>query len=110
MALLAAQSAVKGGTVLTYNACAAGGDTVRTGDKVFLLFKNGDASSKTVTIAVPGTTSYGVANPADAIVVAAGAEVIIGPIDSQFATPGTNPPTAAITYSAVTSCTMAVVS
>jgi hypothetical protein len=110
MALLSAQSGVKGGVALTFNACTAGGDTVRTGDKVYLLFKNGDATSKTITIAVPGNTSYAQAKPANAVVVAAGAQTIIGPIDGEFATPGTNPPTAAITYSAVTSCTIAVIS
>jgi len=109
MALLSAQSAVKGGTALNFVACTAGGDTVRTGDRTYLLFKNGDASSKTITVAVPGNTSYGQANPANAIVVAAGATQIIGPIDGQFAQPGTTPPTANITYSAVTSCTIAVI-
>jgi hypothetical protein len=110
MALLASQSGVKGGVALTFTACAGGGDTVRTGDRTYLLFKNADASSKTITIAVPGNTAYAQANPANAVVVAAGVTSLIGPIDAQFATPGTNPPTAAITYSAVTSCTIAVFS
>jgi hypothetical protein len=109
MALLSAQSSVKGGTVLNFVACTAGGDTVRVGDRTYLLFKNGDAASKTITVAVSGTTSYAQNKPANAIAVAAGAQVIIGPIDGEFATPGTNPATAAITYSAVTSCTIAVI-
>jgi hypothetical protein len=110
MALLSAQSGTKGGTVLTFATCNAGGDTVRTGDKTYLLFKNGDAASKTITVVVPGTTSYAQNKPANAIVVAAGAQALIGPIDGEFTTPGTNPPTASITYSAVTSCTIAVFS
>jgi len=110
MALISAQTPVRGGVALTFSAANAGGDTVRTGDRVYLLVRNSDASAKTVTIDVPGNTSYGQANPDVSLSVAAGATAIFGPIDSVFVQPGTNPPTANITYSAVTSVTVAVIS
>lgn len=110
MALLAAQSATKAGVALTFNSCAGGGDTVRIGDRTYIIIKNADASPKTVTVDVPGNTAWGQANPDAVIVVAAGAQTIVGPIDSTFAQPGTNPATANLTYSAVTNLTIAVIS
>lgn len=108
MALLTTQSITRAGlNPLATAACTGGGDTVRVSDRTFLLFKNADASSKTITIGVPGNTNYGAALPQNAVVVAAGNTALIGPIDSTFLTPGTSPGTAAITYSAVTSCTIA---
>jgi hypothetical protein len=110
MALLAAQSPTRGGVTLTFSAAAGGGDTVRCGDRVYLIVRNGDASSKTVTVDVPGLTAVGAAQPDASVVIAAGAQAIIGPIDAVFAQPGTSPATANITYSAVTSVTVAVIS
>jgi len=108
MALLTTQSIVRAGlNPMASSACTAGGDTVRVSDRTFLLFKNADASPKTITIGVSGNTIYGQANPQNAVIVAAGNTALIGPIDSTFLTPSTTPGTAAITYSAVTSCTIA---
>ena len=107
MALLTTQSVTRAGlNPLASVACTAGGDTVRVSDRTFLVFKNGDASPKTITIAVPGTTNFGANQPQDAVVVAAGNTAVIGPIDSTFLQPGTSPGVANITYSAVTSCTI----
>lgn len=55
MAALALQVLVPGGSASTLAAATTGGDTAPTGDGVFLEVNNGDVSSKTVTIATPGT-------------------------------------------------------
>ena len=110
MALLTTQSITKAGlNPLASVACTAGGDTVRIADRTFLIFKNADASAKTITLDVPGNTDYGVAKPDVAVIVAAGNTAVIGPIDSTFLQPGSSPGTANITYSAVTGCTISAV-
>lgn len=108
MALLTTQTITKAG-LNPVNAVAAnaGGDTVRVSDRTFLYVKNADASAKTVTIDVPGNTDYGVAKPEVVVTVAAGAIAFIGPIDTTFLQPGSSPGTANVTYSAVTSVTVA---
>lgn len=88
-------------------AAAAGGDKVAPNDRGMLVFRNGDASSKTVTMAVPGNTKYGEANPDKAFVVPAGATAYIGPLQSDLADAADG--LVAFTYSAVTSCTVAAV-
>jgi len=110
MALLTTQSITKAGLVLTEASAAGGGDTIRVGDRVFLYIHNSDASSKTVTVDVPGNTSYGAAKPDLSVTVAAGAYTLCGPIDSDFLQPGTSPGVANITYSAVTNLKVAAVS
>jgi hypothetical protein len=110
MALLTTQSITKSGlNPLATVSAAGGGDTIRCSDRTFLYVRNADASSKTVTLDVPGNTDYGQARPDVAVVIAAGNFAMIGPIDATFMQPGTNPPTANITYSAVTSVTVAAV-
>ncbi|MET7395621.1 hypothetical protein ABZS66_19235 [Dactylosporangium sp. NPDC005572] len=52
----------KAGTKPTLNNAAAG-DTARCGDGYFLVAKNTTGSSVTLTIVVPGNTSYGEPNP-----------------------------------------------
>jgi len=110
MALLTTQSVTRTG-LNPVNAVAAnaGGDTIRISDRTMLYVKNADAASKTVTIDIPGNTSYGAPNPEIPVIVAAGAIALIGPIDSVFLQPGTSPGVANITYSAVTSVTVAAV-
>lgn len=105
MALLAKQSASVVGTTLTMNTAAGGGDTVLVdGAGIYLLVRNGDATSKTVTIVDPGT-KFGQANPDIPVTVAAGAQALIGPIPPEFADSNS---LVSITYSAVTSVTVAV--
>jgi hypothetical protein len=106
MALLTPQTAAVTGTVLTMAAANGGGDTIVGGSTVYLLVRNGDASSKTVTIVRPGTT-YGTADPDIAVVVTAGNIAIIGPIPAEFADPADGQ--VDISYSAVTSVTVAAV-
>jgi len=110
MALLTTQSITKAGLTLVEGTASGGGDTIRVGDRIFLYIRNGDASSKTVTVDVPGNTEYGVAKPDLAVTVAAGAYAFVGPIDSTFLQPGTSPGVANITYSAVTNVKVAAVS
>jgi hypothetical protein len=83
-------------------AAAGGGDTAPVGSGRFLYVANGDASAKTVTVATPGT-SKGLAIADASISVAAGDHAII-PLNDIYR--GTNG-RAAITYSAVTSVTVA---
>lgn len=94
---------------VTFAAATGGGDTIaiNPGDVVKLYVKNGDASAKTVTIVDP-RTQYGQASPDVPVVVANGnaghTEITIPP---EFADPTTG--LVSITYSAVTSVTVAAV-
>lgn len=94
---------------VTFAAAAGGGDTVavQPGESVRLYVKNGDASAKTVTVVDP-RTQYGQPSPDMAVVVANGnaghTEITIPP---EFADPATG--LVSITYSAVTSVTVAAV-
>jgi hypothetical protein len=84
-------------------AAAAGGDTAAVGPGRFLYINNADASSKTVTIATPGTVKgHAVADAS--VAVAAGDHAIIPLHNVYRGSTGR----AAITYSAVTSVTVAV--
>jgi hypothetical protein len=89
-------------------AASAGGDKVAPNERGMLVFRNGDGTSKTVTVAVPGNTKYGVANPDVPYVVPAGATAYIGPLSADLGDPADNG-LIAITYSAVTSCTVSAV-
>jgi hypothetical protein len=60
---------------------AAAGDTAQVGDNKKLIVQNTDASSHTVTLAVPGTGFTGIANPDLAVPVAAGQLAIIPLLD-----------------------------
>lgn len=109
MALLAVQQASLAGTPVTYAAASAGGDTFPVpSSATSLRVKNGSGSPMTVTLAFPGTTSYGVANPSrTSASIAAGGEVVIGPIPQSAV--DTNTGVASVTYSSATSVTVAVV-
>lgn len=109
MALLAVQQASLSGTPVTYTAAAGGGDTIALPhDKVALRIKNGGGAGITASIAFPGTTPYGVANPVRTTSsIAAGAEVVVGPIPLSAADPVTG--LVSVTYSGVTSVTVAAV-
>ena len=93
------------GTAVTTTAAAGGGDVVvRPARGLYLQVTNGDGSPITVTIAVPGNAWNGEAAPDTAQTVAAGATKLF-PIDARYANSSNQ---AAITYSAVTSVTVAV--
>ena len=110
MALLSVQQASLAGTPVTYTAAAGGGDTFAVpSGAVGLRVKNGGGAGMTVSLAFPGTTSYGVANPVRTTAsIAAGTEVVIGPIPQTAVDSNTG--VASVTYSSATSVTVAVVS
>lgn len=83
-------------------AAAGAGDTALVGPGRFLYVANADATSKTVTVATPGTVK-GLAIADASVVVAAGKHAIIPLADVYRGATGR----AAITYSAVTSVTVA---
>jgi hypothetical protein len=64
MAALATQTLVNAGTAPTLGAKALS-DTAEVGSglNTFLRVRNSDAEAKVITVVVPGTTSYGPANP-----------------------------------------------
>ncbi|WP_031165954.1 hypothetical protein [Streptosporangium roseum] len=103
MAALPTQVLVPGGSASTLTAAAGGGDTATPGDGVFLEVFNSDASSKTVTIATPGTVD-GLAIADRAITIPAGERWKI-PLTRMYAGGDGQ---ATITYSAVTSVTVGV--
>jgi hypothetical protein len=86
-------------------AAAAGGDTAQTGSGTYLAVKNADASSHTVTLAVPATVDGDLTITSRAVVVAAGKTWFI-PLTDRYRNPSTG--RAAITYDAVTSVTVGV--
>lgn len=105
MALLAKQiGSLPGLNPVVMSACTGGGDTVAVdSEDTYVLFKNGDASSKTITIAVYGSV-FGQALASVAHVVTAGnMALILLPVQAVDPTTGL----VSITYSAVTSCTIA---
>lgn len=105
MAELSHQQVQITGTEVTYASAAAGGDTVKPGDRVFLHVKNGDASDHTVTIGVPGTL-YGQAKADVGVTVTAGEERMIGPLPAKLQN---SSGLVDISYDAVTSVTVAAV-
>lgn len=94
------------GTNPAFASAAGGGDKVAPNDHGYLHAKNGSGGSITVTVVVPGNTKYGQANPDVAIAIPAGEERIIGPLPSDLA--GSDG-LVAITYSGVTSLTVAAI-
>lgn len=105
MALLSTQQIQITGPAITLAAAAAGGDTVTPGDRTFLWVKNTDATSKTVTVVVPGEYYAQPLTDVAVTVPATTGERLIGPLDQKLATDGV----VSITYSAVTNVTVAAV-
>lgn len=113
MATLSVQNLSEVGGALTYAAATSGGDVFpNADDRTFLHVKNGGGSSVNVTITaqtvsatVPG---LGVVTKANRVVaVPAGEDRMIGPFPSKAFNNSSNQ--VAVTYSAVTSVTVAVV-
>lgn len=108
MAALTTQTITHAGLEMTYASAAAGGDTFTPGDRVFIHIKNGDASDHSVTVATPGSVDGDLAVADVTVAVTAGEERMIGPFPAQhFADPALTG-AAALTYTAVTSVTIAV--
>lgn len=87
-------------------AAAAANDTAVCGPGYTLLVNNASASPVTVTLAVPGDTSYGVATPDKTVSVPAG-ELWAIPLLDVYRDPSTR--RAAVSWSSTTSVTRVVV-
>lgn len=79
MAALDYQQIGYAGAAVTHVAAGGLGDVLQPNARGFLWVKNGSGVSTTVGIVVPGTTQ-GQAHPDISVVVAAGAERMIGPM------------------------------
>jgi hypothetical protein len=95
------------GDLVNLQAAAAGGDSWANTGVEFLVVKNGDVGSHTLTFAIQqaldGNTPSG-----KQVVVAAGKTIIIGPFSGQLYNDQASPPQIRITYDAVTSVTVGV--
>jgi hypothetical protein len=110
MATLTTQVVTRAGTVITPVTAAGGGDAMACGAKNYLRVVNGGGSPITVTIAIPsGVSGYAnVAYTSTAVSVVNGTTKDIGPIEAPiYMDPTTG--LATITYSGVTSVTVAAV-
>lgn len=117
MAVLSVQNATLAGTQHTYAAVAAGGDSFPNDGNTILLFKNGNASPRTLTIASaaasvnkPGFGDIALSNPTATIPGSGtnGGEVMVGPFPvDRFNDPSTG--RVGLTYSTDTGVTVAVI-
>lgn len=105
MAVLSSQSIVRAGLSPAYASAAGGGDSFANTGKEFLHVKNDDASSKTVTIVTQSTVD-GLSVSDRTVTVPAGESRMIGPF--QTAIYNDDNSRVNVTYSAVTSVTVAV--
>ena len=106
MAALTTQQISPTGITPTFVACTSGGDTFTPGPKTFLDIKNGAGATVTVTI---DTTAIEFGEPIANVVVSipVSTEMLVGPFQpAEVEQGGTGQ--AQLTYSAVTSLTIAV--
>jgi hypothetical protein len=103
MATLTTQSITRAGVTPSFTAVAGGGDACECGDDVYLEFKNTNAATYTVTLAIPsGASTYPnvtYTNVAVTIPATTG-DKLIGPVSSLFKDPTTGLCT--ITYTGTT--------
>lgn len=108
MANISVQTVVAAGLSPTYSSAAGGGDKVKPGDRTFIHVRAGGGSSVTVTVDDVGTRE-----PAGAYQFDPNLHVVIEPSGSRMIGPLTesrfrgSDGKAAITYSSVTSVTIA---
>lgn len=111
MATLTVQTMTEAGAEISFSAAAAGGDQFTNSSQSFLVVKNDDVSSVTVTVTAQNTSKT-VANWGDLTknditrAVSAGAVAYIGPFPASAFTDSSG--FVQITYSGVTSLTVAV--
>lgn len=96
------------GTLVTFTAADVTGNTFSANGRGILLVKNGSGGSINVTVVIPGNDAYGQPRPDVVIAVAAAAEKAIGPFPQDVVDPATG--SILVTYSAVTSVTVAMLS
>lgn len=108
MATIPYQQAAIAGANPTFVAASVGGDKVAPNDRGALHVRNSSGASINVTVAVPGNTRFGPAAPDVVIAVPAAADRLIGPFPFELADQATDN-LVAITYSAVTTVTVAAI-
>lgn len=108
MAALSVQNITDAGTKPTF-ATATASDTapIGSGHNTFVVYRN-SGSQTTITVVVPGNTSYGAANPDPAYTLAATTGELWIPLRKAY-DPGDNGSRATLTQSAPTGVTVAVV-
>ena len=106
MATLTTQPAVTAGTTLTMAAAASGGDRFTPGDGVVMFIRNASVSPITATFVTPNTVS-GLAIADNAVTVAAGGFKAV-PLKRELY--ASSDGLGDVTYSDVTTVTVAVVS
>ena len=103
MATLTTQQVTRAAITPTYAAVTGGGDACEVGDDIFLHFKNTNAATYTVTLAIPsGSSPYAnvtYTNVAVTIPATTG-DKMIGPVGALFKDPTTGLCT--ITYTGTT--------
>lgn len=112
MTTLTRQDLADAGLLASYASCAGGGDAVDNDGKTFLHVKNGSVGSITVTVTaqVPTklTDGFGTLTRSNiAVAIGAGAEKFLGPFPVRAFNDANG--RLAITYSGVTSLTIAAV-
>lgn len=109
MADLSTQNIVAAGTAPTFGAAALS-DTAEIGNggNTFVVYKNTNASGRTVTITAPGNTDYGEPNPDPALSLAATTGELWIPMRKDY-DPGDGTGRATITVDDATDVTVAVV-
>lgn len=112
MAALSTQNVVDAGTAPTFGAAALS-DTAEIGNGVntYVHYKNTDSNAKTITITVPGNTSYGEPNPDPALTLGANTGELLIPLRKLYdAGDGTGRATLTVSGTGgVTGVTVAVV-
>ncbi len=108
MALLASQKVVRTGLTPTYAAATGGGDTFTPGQNLFLHVKNASGGAITVTVVTPATTSgLGIDDLVVSVAATTGDRMIGLLTGSLTAAAATG--LGSITYSGVTSLTVAII-
>lgn len=106
MALLTTQQMTSAGAAITLATAAGGGDTADISNgRTFLWVKNGSGAPITVTVVTPGDVEGLAITDRTVSVPATTGERLIGPLN-----PAVYGSVASITYSGVTSLTIAAVS
>lgn len=109
MATLTKQSITRAAITPTYAAAAGGGDKFVPDDKTFLQFKNGSGAPITVTVVTPGTVEgQGIADLTITVPATTG-DKMAGPFPKALFANDADGGLAAITYSGVTSLTVAAI-
>ena len=92
MATLTTQSITRAGVTPSYAAVTGGGDACECGDDIYLQFKNTNAATYTVTLAIPSSASTypNVAyTNVQVTIPATTGDKLIGPVSALFKDPTT---------------------